>query len=249
MITCYFMFYCTYSLWINLSLSQIKIQGGMDVNFQHPNSKRSCLSWVLLALLFICGLYWCYGIYWFIKRRHEDKRKNILVGILSAISALMFLGAALSPDKPDAVNEEPDVKVTATPAPTETPEPTNTPTPTPTATATPEPTPTTTPEPTPTTAPEPAPTSTPEPTPEPSAPPAVDPAAQETGADSTSPADSAADVQSEVPQPTPKEQMVWVDDTAAKYHSKPNCSGMDAAYQVTKSEAEAMGKTPCKRCY
>ena len=50
-------------------------------------------------------------------------------------------------------------------------------------------------------------------------------------------------------QSTPVGGQVWLSATGTKYHSKPNCSGMDAAYQVTKSEAEAMGKTPCKRCY
>lgn len=42
--------------------------------------------------------------------------------------------------------------------------------------------------------------------------------------------------------------MVWVDDTAKRYHNKNGC-GMDNAYQVTLEEAEAMGKTPCGRCY
>ena len=63
------------------------------------------------------------------------------------------------------------------------------------------------------------------------------------GTGEPAPADAAT------PAPTPQEEMVWVDDSAAKYHRKSDCSGMDAAYQVTKEEAEAMGKTPCKRCY
>ena len=44
-------------------------------------------------------------------------------------------------------------------------------------------------------------------------------------------------------------EMVWVDDTAEKYHRKQDCSGMDNAYQVTKEQAESMGKGPCGRCY
>ena len=71
----------------------------------------------------------------------------------------------------------------------------------------------------------------------------------DTPADSSSGEPAPADTQVSTPEPTPQAEMVWVDDTAAKYHRKSDCSGMDAAYQVTKEEAEAMGKTPCKRCY
>lgn len=42
--------------------------------------------------------------------------------------------------------------------------------------------------------------------------------------------------------------MVWVDDTAKRYHIKNGC-GMDNAYQVTIDQAVSMGKTPCGRCY
>ena len=45
-----------------------------------------------------------------------------------------------------------------------------------------------------------------------------------------------------------EEVLVWVDDTASRYHKKNGC-GMDNAYQVTLEEAEEMGKTPCGRCY
>lgn len=45
-----------------------------------------------------------------------------------------------------------------------------------------------------------------------------------------------------------EEVLVWVDDTAARYHKKNGC-GMNNAYQVTLEEAEEMGKTPCGRCY
>lgn len=44
------------------------------------------------------------------------------------------------------------------------------------------------------------------------------------------------------------EALVWVDDTAAKFHTKSDCSGMDHAYQVTLSQAKSMGKTACKKC-
>lgn len=50
------------------------------------------------------------------------------------------------------------------------------------------------------------------------------------------------------PAPQPTAAMVWVDDTAKRYHKANGC-GMDNAYQVTVDEAIAMGKTPCGRCY
>lgn len=50
------------------------------------------------------------------------------------------------------------------------------------------------------------------------------------------------------PTATNDTTMVWVDDTAKRYHKKNGC-GMDNAYQVTLDEAIAMGKTPCGRCY
>lgn len=43
-------------------------------------------------------------------------------------------------------------------------------------------------------------------------------------------------------------QLVWIDDTAKRYHRKNGC-GMDNAYQVTLEEALQKGKTPCGRCY
>ena len=49
----------------------------------------------------------------------------------------------------------------------------------------------------------------------------------------------------------PSVQMVWIDDTAPKYHSSasPNHFKMDAPKQVTLQEALNMGKTACKKCY
>ena len=93
--------------------------------------------------------------------------------------------------------------------------------PEPTATPTPEPTVAPTPE--PTASPTPKPTTAP--TPEPTVAPTPEPAASSEGS-----------------------ILVWVDDTAKRYHRKNGC-GMDNAYQVTLEEAIAMGKTPCGRCY
>lgn len=50
-------------------------------------------------------------------------------------------------------------------------------------------------------------------------------------------------------QQEPQEQMVWIPQSGSKYHSNPSCSGMDNPTQVTKSEAENRGYTPCQRCY
>ena len=44
-------------------------------------------------------------------------------------------------------------------------------------------------------------------------------------------------------------EMVWIPNTGAKYHSRSSCSNMNNPRQVTRSEAEAMGYTPCKRCH
>lgn len=47
------------------------------------------------------------------------------------------------------------------------------------------------------------------------------------------------------------EDQVWVSATGSKYHSRNNCGTMnpDTATQMTRSEAEAKGLTPCKKCY
>ena len=42
--------------------------------------------------------------------------------------------------------------------------------------------------------------------------------------------------------------MVWIDDTAKRYHKSNGC-GMNNAYQVTLEKALALGKTACGRCY
>lgn len=42
---------------------------------------------------------------------------------------------------------------------------------------------------------------------------------------------------------------VWVSQTGSKYHSNPSCSGMKNPSQLSRTEAESQGYTPCKRCY
>ena len=46
-----------------------------------------------------------------------------------------------------------------------------------------------------------------------------------------------------------QETMVWIPQSGSKYHSNPSCSGMNNPTQVTKSDAESRGYTPCKKCY
>ena len=46
-----------------------------------------------------------------------------------------------------------------------------------------------------------------------------------------------------------KEQYVWIPSSGKKYHSTSSCSGMKNPSKVTKSKAEQMGYTPCKKCW
>ena len=47
---------------------------------------------------------------------------------------------------------------------------------------------------------------------------------------------------------TESNTIVWIDDTAKRYHRKNGC-GMDNAYMITLEVALAKGKTPCGNCY
>lgn len=46
-----------------------------------------------------------------------------------------------------------------------------------------------------------------------------------------------------------QEPLVWISHSGKKYHSKASCSGMKGPEQVTLSQAQRRGKTPCKKCY
>lgn len=288
-----------------------------------PSNKKvvgSCIIYTLLAVVFVFGFYWCYAIYWLIRCRGEDKKKDIAVYVLGVLSAFLLVGYASASDSGSAAPAA-DTVATSTSEPTA--------------------------EPTPTSAPDPLPepntsemvdyiyyqakndvgggvsdakrdeavdyicanypnyytdneamektmyygywleeayegngASDPyavlgmntyqavkyvyrgaegvdaQSTQENLNQIADDLAAlgisvstPETSAQPDVSSDSGNSVPAATATPTPQEEMVWVDDTAAKYHKKSDCSGMDAAYQVSKSEAEAMGKTPCGRCY
>lgn len=47
----------------------------------------------------------------------------------------------------------------------------------------------------------------------------------------------------------PQEKMVWISSNGGKYHSRSSCSAMENPQQITLSEAENMGLTPCKKCH
>lgn len=50
-------------------------------------------------------------------------------------------------------------------------------------------------------------------------------------------------------QPQQQEVMVWISTTGSKYHSRASCSNMKNPSQVTLEQAQALGLTPCKKCY
>lgn len=55
-----------------------------------------------------------------------------------------------------------------------------------------------------------------------------------------------------VTTPAPAQQqevMVWISATGSKYHSRSSCSNMKNPSQVTLEQAQALGLTPCKKCY
>lgn len=49
--------------------------------------------------------------------------------------------------------------------------------------------------------------------------------------------------------PQSQETMVWIPKSGSKYHSDPECSNMKDPAQVSLSQAESMGYTPCKKCW
>ena len=77
--------------------------------------------------------------------------------------------------------------------------------------------------------------------------------------ESTEPVETpaATPVESNTPEPDPvpsspstqQPTMVWISSHGNRYHRKASCSGMEDPWQVTLEEAQAMGRTPCGRCY
>lgn len=50
-------------------------------------------------------------------------------------------------------------------------------------------------------------------------------------------------------EPQQQEVLVWISATGSKYHSRASCSNMKNPSQVTLEQAQALGLTPCKKCY
>ena len=62
-------------------------------------------------------------------------------------------------------------------------------------------------------------------------------------------AESGAPAPAETEAPQSQETMVWIPKTGSKYHSDPDCSNMKNPTQVSLSQAESQGYTPCKKCW
>lgn len=154
---------------------------------------------------------------------------------------------------PAAARESP------TPTPAVEAEVSITPSPSPALKATPAPEPTQTPIPTPQPTPELTPTPTLAPTPIPTpkmveapAQAAAAPEQSTTGGGGNSSAPAAQpEAPTEVVEPSGQGSTVYIASSGNgdKYHSQPTCGRMKNSTPLSKSEAEALGYTPCEKCY
>ncbi len=202
------------------------------------NIVLSLLVVISLPCIFIFVLFAMVKLF----RRKPAKKNFKLAGLSALIFLFSFIGLGFTPVETDLDNTVSNTRSANIATTTPTPEPTVAPIPEPTAAPTLEPTAAPTPE--PTAAPTPDPTTVP--TPKPTPVPVPDPAPVPVPDPAPVPVPDPAPVP--VPDPPQSGILVWVDDTAKRYHRKNGC-GMDNAYQVTLEEAIAMGKTPCGRCY
>ncbi len=212
-----------------------------------------------LASLVCIPIFLTMGLIRVIQRR-SSKKKFKLAGISVLALVISFIGFGFTSDDdaspkreaPSPINAEApgssyalaeSTPVEPSPTPVAGLTSSSTPSSTPTMNPTPESTeaPTQTPIPTPELTQQPTPAPTPIPTEAPTPQPAPIPTEEPT------PIPTALPQQPEPPN-NGSSTMVWIDDTAKRYHKKNGC-GMDNAYQVTLEEAIAKGKTPCGRCY
>lgn len=87
---------------------------------------------------------------------------------------------------------------------------------------------------------------------EPAAPAASEsaPAASSESAAAPAPVETAPAPVVTTPAPAQQQEvMVWISATGSKYHSRSSCSNMKNPSQVTLEQAQALGLTPCKKCY
>lgn len=68
-------------------------------------------------------------------------------------------------------------------------------------------------------------------------------------AETSRPAEKPNPATDSAPAPLPSGGMVWVSENGKKYHQNADCSNMKSPKQLTVSQAEAEGRTPCKKCY
>ncbi len=220
-----------------------------------------------LASLFCIPIFLIMGLVRIIRRRSAKKRFK-LAGISTLALVIGIIGFGFTSDDDSSPKRENPSPVSAeaptssyalaenasaesSPAPVADLSPSSTPSPVPAPTMIPTPEPTEAPTPAPTAAPTPEPTAIPTPVPTP----------VPTEAPTPQPTPIPTPVPTEVPTPIPtappqqaepsgnsSSTMVWIDDTAKRYHKKNGCN-MDNAYQVTLEEAIAKGKTPCGNCY
>ena len=47
----------------------------------------------------------------------------------------------------------------------------------------------------------------------------------------------------------PAENTVWITRKGVRYHSSSSCSNMKNPYTVTLEQAQASGRTPCRKCW
>lgn len=59
---------------------------------------------------------------------------------------------------------------------------------------------------------------------------------------------AAAEAQAQAEQSS-QEETVYISSTGSKYHSNPNCSGMNNPTSISLEDAKSRGYTACKRCY
>lgn len=62
-------------------------------------------------------------------------------------------------------------------------------------------------------------------------------------------AQAQAEAEAQAAQMQTQENMVWIPQSGAKYHSNSSCSNMNNPTQVSISQAQASGYEPCKKCY
>ncbi len=203
-------------------------------------SKKLAISSLIVSMT--TGILFCVILIFVFSAETENTDNTHLVSETNNTSFIVTPPESSEPTSVPTVTPFPMSTATPTPIPTAapTPIPTATPTPVPTAAPTPIPTATPTPEPTPVTTPIPTATPTPEPTPVTTPMPTATPALEPTPV--TTPIPTATPTPEPTPQPTsiptdvPQNStqsesltsasntgdstMVWVDDTAKRYHRK-----------------------------